>query len=103
MTSGITATAAWSMTATGLTPSDGYECSVVWTPDDGSVGVNTGFSRQQVRRTGTITFGDEVDALANGSDRPGVLKAWIRLPDSGFNGEAITLDSGPAVTETHIP
>ena len=103
MASGISASADYFMTATGLTPGDGYECSVVWTPDDGSVGVNTGFSEQRVRRTGTITFGDDVNALANGSDRPGVLKGWLRLPGSGFNGAPITLDSGPAVTELHIP
>lgn len=103
MTTDISATTDWSMTATGLTPGDRYECSVVWTPDDGSVGVNTGFSAQAVRSSGLIRFIEDCNALANGSDRPGVLKAWLRLPGSDFNGAPITLDSGPAVTEIHIP
>lgn len=103
MTSGISASADWSMTATGLVPGTKLECSVVWTPDDGSVGVNTGFSSQAVRVNGTIKFFEDLNALANGSDRPGVLKAWLRAANSDFNGTPVTLDSGPAVTEIHVP
>ena len=101
--SGISATTDWSMTATGLVPGTKYECSVVWTPDDGSTGFNTGFSAQSVRANGTIKYVEEINALANGSDRPGVLKAWLRAAGSDFNGTPITLDSGPAVTELHVP
>jgi hypothetical protein len=103
MTTDISATTDWSMTATGLLPGDRYGCSVVWTPDDGSAGYNTGFSAQSVRSSGSIKFFLETTDLTNGNPRPGVLKAWIRLPDSDFNGTPITLDSGPAVTEIHIP
>ncbi len=93
----------WSVTVTGLVPGTRYEASCQWTPDDGSVGVNTGQSGPIVNKNGNIRFIEDLDALRGNSTEPGLLKTWIRQEGTEFTADPIMLDSGPAVVEQHVP
>ena len=79
----------YELTGTGLNEGDQYAASIVYDPDGGVVGRNTGMSAQYVLDGGSVTFSQAVAFLTGGSRTPGTLKGWLRAPDSAFNGDAV--------------
>lgn len=79
----------YSLTGTGLTEGDQHEASIVYTPDDGSPGRNTGMSAQYVLDGGKVTFTQAVAFLTGGSKAPGTLEGWLRDKGTAFSGEPV--------------
>lgn len=79
----------YELTGSGLNEGDQYAASIVYDPDGGAAGRNTGMSAQYVLDGGGVTFSQAVAFLTGGSKTPGTLKGWLRAPDSAFNGEAV--------------
>lgn len=79
----------YKLTGTGLTEGEQFAASIVYDPDGGAAGRNTGMSAQYVLDGGSVTFEQSVAFLTGGSKTPGTLKGWLRAPDSAFNGEAV--------------
>jgi hypothetical protein len=78
----------YELTGTGLTEGDQYAASIVYDPDGGGTGRNTGMSAQYVQGS-SVTFQNQVPFLTGGNRTPGTLKGWLRAPDSAFNGDAV--------------
>jgi len=79
----------YKLTGSGLKEGDQYAASIVYTPDDGSTGRNTGMSAQYVLDGGSVTFAQAVAFLTGGSKKPGTLEGWLRAPDSAFSGDPV--------------
>lgn len=79
----------YKLTGSGLTEGDKYAASIVYEPDDGSTGRNTGMSAQWVLDGGSVTFEQSVAFLTGGSKKPGTLEGWLRAPDSAFSGDPV--------------
>lgn len=79
----------YKLTGSGLNEGDQYAASVVYDPDGGGAGRNTGMSAQWVLAGGSVTFEQSVAFLTGGSKTPGTLKGWLRAPDSAFNGDPV--------------
>jgi hypothetical protein len=79
----------YELTGSGLTEGDKYAASIVYDPDGGGAGRNTGMSAQWVLDGGSVTFIQSVAFLTGGSKTPGTLKGWLRAPDSAFNGDPV--------------
>ena len=82
------------LTGTGHTEGQQLAASVVYEPEDGSTGRNTGMSAQYVLDGGNVTFEQMVAFLTGGNKAPGTLRGWLRAPDSAFNGDPV----GPVST-----
>jgi hypothetical protein len=79
----------YELTGTGLSEGEQYAASIVYDPDGGAAGRNTGMSAQYVLDGGSVTFSQAVAFLTGGSKTPGTLKGWLRAPDSAFSGDAV--------------
>jgi len=79
----------YKLTGSGLKDGDQYAASVVYSPDDGSTGRNTGMSAQYVLDGGSVTFIQAVAFLTGGNKASGTLEGWLRDPSSPFNGDPV--------------
>jgi len=79
----------YELTGTGLNEGDQYAASIVYDPDGGDAGRNTGMSAQYVLDGGSVTFSQAVAFLTGNNRTPGTLKGWLRAPDSAFSGDPV--------------
>ena len=83
----------YELTGSGLGDGDQYAASIVYDPDGGGAGRNTGMSAQYVQG-GSVTFVQAVAFLTGGNRTPGSLKGWLRAATSSFSGDPV----GPVAT-----